>query len=360
LVSLRDDYALGRQQCGTWSLTGTYRVPRAIDESVGMSTIQTGPLLPGQSNQGSREKDNEGDYIEFAATYRYFDEYLPSYSKATLLSRFREKGGPTIGLLGEWFYYPRNVPCRFGLQSSLYVQQPEAGTFGTQGGPTEYSGRGELSLAERCELTPKLYHVPSVSIFQRIMSMQRNTRYAVAGLDPDVFTLYKAEHQAGITVSDYLAFEPWLDTHLFLRSSATTNESLTPYTVDNLRLYTGWKQLVGPFQADVAYRYSHYFADSDRSRAQDRNFLEFGLSFEKWTVRQHRFLWEFRAERDLDKAEYSGFLSLTWFMGEGRGLRDFQPREADFWSIRNRRVPNLVNNSVVPVSGWQHPIRVNR
>jgi len=276
------------------------------------------------------------------------------------LSRFREKGGPTMGLLGDWFYYPRNFPCRFGLEGSLYVQRPEAGSFGTRGGPTECSARIEASLAQRCELTPKAYHIPSVSVFQRIMSMQENKRYAAAGLDQDVFTRYKAEHQAGITVADYVGYEPWLDTHGFFRVSATTNESLTPHTFDNIRLYTGWKQLLGPLQAEIGYRYSHYFIDSDRPQTQDRNFLELGLSLERWTLAQHRLQLEFRAERDLNKAEYSGFLSLTWFMGEGRGLRDFRPAEADFRSIRNLRVPQLENNSIVPLAGAPFPPRGRR
>lgn len=349
-VELRDEYVLGRQQEGTWSMTGMFRVPRAIDESVGGTTTRTqGPLPPGSNNRGSTERDNEGNRVESIATYRYFNEHEPSYSKTTILSRFREKGGPTLGLLGEWFYYPRNFPCRFGLQGGLYVQRPEAGTFGTEGGPTEYSARIEGNLARRCELTPKAYHIPSVSIFQRIMSMQENNRYAVAGLDQDVFTSYKAEHQAGITVSDYLAFEPRLDTHFFFRSSASTNESLSPHTFDNIGVHAGWKQLLGSVQAEVGYRYSHYFADSDRPKAQDRNFLELGLSLEKWTIRQHRFEMELRVERDLDKAEYSGFLSLTWFFGEGRGLRDFRPGEADFGIIRDRRVPQVVNNRMIPV-----------
>jgi hypothetical protein len=355
VVDLRDEYALGGQQEGTWSLTEMYRDPRAIEESVAepKANVQ-GPGL------GSKKKDSECDFLELSTSYRYFSEYVPSYSKVTLLSRFREKGGPTTGLLGDWFYYPRNFPCRFGLEGSLYVQRPEAGTFGTQGGPTEYSARIAASLAQRCELTPKAYHTPSLSVFQRIMSMQENKRYAVAGLDQDVFTLYKAQHQAGIIVSDYLGFEPWLDTLWFLRASATTNESLCPHTFDNVGLHTGWKQMLGPFQAEVGYRYSHYFADSDRPYPQDRNFLEFGLRLDKWTVWQHRLQIQFLAERDLDKAEYSGFLSLTWFMGQGRGLRDFRPGEEDFRIIRDRQVPQVVNNRIAPVLGTPNPPEAKR
>jgi len=183
------------------------------------------------------------------------------------------------------------------------------------------------------------------------MSMQENNRYAVAALDQDVFTSYKAEHQFGIAATDYLAFEPWLDTHWFVRGSVTTNESFCPDIIDNVGFHVGWKQLLGPFQADLIYRYSHYFEDVDRPNPQDRNFLELGLNLDTWTVRQHRFQLEFRAERDLDQAEYSGFLSLSWFMGEGRGLRDFRPGDGDFKRARELRIPQLRNNRVAGVHG---------
>ncbi|MEW6351369.1 MAG: hypothetical protein AB1646_20140 [Thermodesulfobacteriota bacterium] len=346
VVSVLDEYRLGRQQRGTWSVTGKYRVPKDIEEDLG------GTSGCARSTSGSaRNKDSEGDFLEFSATRRYFNEYRPAYYRTSLLTRFRGKGGPTLGIEADCHYYPRGFACAFHLEGKLFLQRPESGTFGFQGGPTAGSATLEAGISTKCRLTPKMYHIPHVSVFGRLMSMQTNTRFAVAGLDQDVFTSYKAEHQRGITISDALIIEPWLDTIWFVRGSATTNESLSPADVDNFKIQTGWKQLLGPFQADVVYRYSHFFPDADRCKAQDKHLLELDLTCDRWTLHQKRLQIQCKAEIDLSRQSYSGFLSLTWFMGEGRGWRDFRPGEVDFRTIRDRQVPQLVNNRIQPVGG---------
>jgi hypothetical protein len=179
--------------------------------------------------------------------------------------------------------------------------------------------------------------------------MQENHTYPPSWLDLDVFTRYKAEHQRGLTVAEYVAFRPWLDSLGFLRTSYTTNESLSPLDADNVKIHVGWKQLLGPVQFDCTYRYHYFFADNDRKQPDDRKFLELGLKADVWLRNQQRVQGKVLTEIDLDKKQYSGFLSLSWFFGQGRGVRDFRPSELDFPEIKTRRVPQIINNRILPL-----------
>ena len=116
LVVLDDQYRLGKQQNGTWSLSGTYRKPRDVDE----------PIQVSNSPQASpSSKPGEAKFVEVAATYRYFEQYLPGYCKGTFLSRVRETGGPTIGFLGDAIYYPTNFPWNVGCPPAFIFRNPE-------------------------------------------------------------------------------------------------------------------------------------------------------------------------------------------------------------------------------------------
>ncbi len=77
-------------------------------------------------------------------------------------------------------------------------------------------------------------------------------------------------------------------------------------------------------------------------------------------INQQRAQLQFKTEIDLDKGDVSGFLGLTWFFGEGRGLRDFRPAEEDFRDVKDWRVPQVVNNRIAPPpESWQPVILPN-
>lgn len=340
LVVLDDEYRLGKQQDGTWSLSGTYRKPRDVDE----------PIQVSNSPQASpSSKPDEAKFVEVAATYRYFEQYLPGYCKGTFLSRVRETGGPTIGFLGDAVYYPTNFPWNVGLATSLYIQKPGAETFGFfGGGSAEYCGTLEGSVTQVCEITPKFFHLPSISVFGRVLSMETNTQFPSWWVDDDVFTKYKAEHKAGLKFGEYFEYKPWLDTIWFSRISAQTNQNLSPINYDNVKVDAGWKQLLGRFQMDVVYKYSFYFAGANRTKSSDRHILAVELACDRWMISQRRLQLLCKTDFDFDKMDVSGYISLSYFFGEGRGLRDFRPSEADFVDIRKRRVPQIRNNHISP------------
>jgi hypothetical protein len=179
--------------------------------------------------------------------------------------------------------------------------------------------------------------------------MDDSTSHAPLTVDLDVFSTYKSEHQWGLRFSERLVCRPWLDTEWYISGSLTTNEQLKPWDPDNLRLHCGWKQLIGPVQADLGYRYNHYFDDSDRNGATDRNFLDFALAWDQWLISQERLQLSLKTEIDLDRSQLSGWLAIAWFFGEGRGLRDFGPGDGDFPTIRERRIPHIRNNRMIPV-----------
>ncbi len=340
LVKFEDQYRLGRQQYGTWSLSSTYRKPRDVDEPIQVSNSP-------EESPGS--KPDEAKFVEMAASYRYFDQYLPGYYNATVLSRVRETGGPTMAFLADASYYPRNFSWNLGVDASLYVQKPAARTFGFfGGGSAEYCGTIEGRVSQFCEITPRFFHLPSISIFGRILSMETNTQYPSWWLDDDVFTKYKSQHRSGVKFGEHFMYKPWLDTIWFSKISAQTIPNLSPVDYDNLKVETGWKQLLGRFQLDVSYKYSFYFVNASRDKSSDRHILGVELACDKWMISQERLRVLCKTDFDFDKMDVSGYISLACFFGEGRGLRDFRSGEDNFENIRKRNVPQITNNKLSP------------
>jgi hypothetical protein len=99
---------------------------------------------------------------------------------------------------------------------------------------------------------------------------------------------------------------------------------------------------------DVVYKYSFYFAGANRTKSSDRHILAVELACDRWMISQRRLQLLCKTDFDFDKMDVSGYISLSYFFGDGRGLRDFRPSEADFVDIRKRRVPQIRNNHISP------------
>ena len=324
---LRDDFALGRQEDGTWSL--------------GIAAVRRNNLQEDQSRPQPEQ------FLEYQATHRYRSEedgFL--YSRA--LARLRQKGGPTFGLLhknqfdfGRWWFAR--------LEADAYLQVPDQGA--------EFAGSVKGLLGTRLTLSPKTALIPTYSLFARYLSVDRgdlgrNRKYFPLQVDQDVFTSYKFEHRAGSNLALELQHRPWLDTLWYVRGSVASNEDLNMFAPDHLGLDLGWSQLLGPVVADLGFRQRFFQADGDRAASSRRDQIILSLSWNLWTLNQHRLEAALGYTHDFSRDTDLGLFSLSWHGGEGRGLRDFSPGELVFPDLLQRDVPDERNHQGEPLSGF--------
>lgn len=322
-VKLKDDYHLGGQEDGTWTLSGEFVERRNLQEDVNF-------------------QDGLEEFIELKAIYRSFDDLRRTLLRTDMLGRIREFGGPTLGLKESLDWRPINSSLDFQFGGSLYLQYPDKFLSGQR----EWSALLNAKAAKRIELGTKTFHVPSLAVFQRYLSMESYGSYIPEKVDQDIFTPYKFEHKRGLILSDTLTYRPWLDTNLYLGASVVSNEDMDILNPDNIALKVGWEQLIGPFQVSAEYRRNHYMSDSDRKSDSDRERIELEVLWEKWSKSERRLELGLDLIHELDTGVNSGMIFLRWHMGNGRGLRDFNYGEIDFLDIRERRVPSEKNNTI--------------
>ena len=326
-VWFKDVYPLGSQEDGTWSMIMSYKDPFQTTED--------------------KQEGELGHFYEFLTTHHYYSETLPGYFDTSFLSRFRHQAGPTIGILEDFYYYPERFPIGLNLDARFYLQKPNADNYSFfENSSTEYSGLLKARLFQKRPVGLKFFHIPSFSIFGRVLSMNDQNEYPTYLVDRDIFSSYKNDHKAGITISDYAGYKPWLDTEWFLQGSINSNEDLNLFNPDNIKMQIGWKQLLGNLQANLKYEQRYYFSDSDRQSDVTRNIINLELSWNQWMLDQQRFKLALDLEQDLDDSENAVLFSVSWFFSNGRGLKDIRPGALDFYEIHKRNTPFNKNNSI--------------
>jgi hypothetical protein len=279
------------------------------------------------------------DFIELSTTYRSFDEVSRDYLKSKWLVRFNEEGDITLGTRRDWHYkQAQERPFAMRFSGSVYAQQVE--------GNIEWHGLVKGSLSQYWRFNLKSYHVPSISVFARWLSLSEAPDEFADRLDNDVYSDYKTDHRFGIALADSFIYEPWRDTRWVGRVRLNSNEKI--YKPDYLRLKAEWQQLLGEAQLNLAYRFYHYWSDDDRKRSVNRHWLSLDLSWDIWHENLSRWEWGIKLDQDLDNNELQGMLYLSWHNSRGRGYQDFLPSEVDFLTLRKKRLPS-VNNTIMMV-----------
>jgi len=317
-LDVKDVFPLTQQDEGTWSFTGLMQRRRNVEE----------------------EDDGFQDFVELRATHRYFDELNRRHHRTEGLVRFNEELDITLGARKRMRYRAEEQNLTLSVAGSAYLQQ-------LRGNGLEWHGFAKGSLSQRWLLGEKTVNLPSVSLFGRLISrydLPDDYHYA-ARLDNDVYSDYKADHRYGLSIADQLTYRPWLDTLWTGRLALTSNEKF--YEPDYLSLKGVWKQMLGQGQLDLGYRFTHYWADDDRSRSYNRHFLLLDLNWNFW--RSNKTRWELGAklQQDLDNHELLGMLYISWHGGNGRAYRDFMPGEIDFLRLRKWHMPQEENNEIM-------------
>jgi len=342
--ALRDDFTLGGQEDGTWSigLFGRRRLNAAADR------LQGAPV---------------SSFSELDVWHRYFDAAHHRYFRSQGLVRWRRFDDLVLGLHERVYLNDVTLPASLRLDASLYgerfsrldpVLQPTMPR-------TAWSGTLQVTALRRQYLSPKWYHVPVVTGFVRHVSLRGVDRRlgngarvldpppGMAGrIDTDVYTTYKQQHRYGLGVAETLAYRPWLDTLLRASVGWRGNERLLD--TDHVAARLGWDQRLGDGQLDLGFAWTHYVADHDRQRASNVRHLDVGLMWDVWQRNQTRWALTFDFRHYWTQMQQNvGMLGLTVHFGKGRMYRDFMPGELDipdFLELRQRRIPQVLDNRV--------------
>jgi hypothetical protein len=327
-IRFHDAYALGSQEDGTWSVRAGYHRPFSFEED-------------------EADARNIDRHIELGATHHYFDEPRSTYFSTSFLSRFREDGGPTFGATEDIYHYPANIPIGLHLQGRLYVQDPNADKWDELfQGDTEGALHFKVGLFQKRRLGLKSYHLPSMTLFGRYMSLTDTDAFPGRIVDRDLFSRYKHDHPWGLRLSDSLSYRPWRDSLCFLQGGITFNEDFNLFEPDNIRLKAGWKQMLGDVNATLDYRHTYYFEDGDRDQDIHRNFLNLGLDWQYWKKDQQRFQFSIDLSQDLDHQETACSISMTWFFSKGHALKNIRPGAFDFYDLQRLKIPQTMNNRI--------------
>ena len=316
-----DRFPLGGQEDGTWSTTTRVTQPADVDDIAA----------------GGNENDQ---YLEVRATHRHFDETERAHTSWSGLVRFRERGGQTIGLQGLYRREPERWPFSFTIEGGTYAQRLESLLSLEERSQDDmaWSAFGRASLSDYRSLGLRSAHLPRASLFVRHLSVDTGRFADFRGIDQDVFTTYKDRHRAGLQFADTLFFFPWLDTEWWARGALVTNERLNPLDFDHVELRGGWRQLLGDLRLSADYRHRLYSSDGDRPRSLTRRAITLSGAWEPRLTMRHGIELGLWLRRDFDTRDTRASFYLTWHRSNGRGYRDFRPRETEFQRRRHLRL----------------------
>ena len=323
-IALTDAYPLGRQEDGTWTFSSELVSRRNTQEDV-----------------GSVEDER---FAAISATHRYADDFRRLYFETEAFGRGRADGGPTVGLRHILAYRPAQREFNLRASGVIFTQLPALDT------KLAAASLFRLAASRRFDLGPGLSHLPSMSFFARLLSLDDERAREVNGrIDLDVFSSFKADHRHGLNLADTFTYQPWLDTTWLGTLNVVTNQDFNPLQPDHLTFQLEWRQLLGSLQLNSAYRFGYFFADDDRRQAIDRHTLILEANWEHWRPSRQRFEVEWRVRYDLRSGDMSFLLGFSWHTGAGRAYRDFRPGTIPFRRLRQYRMPQRRRNRLTYV-----------
>jgi hypothetical protein len=332
-VDIADTFPLGGFEDGTWGWSAGAAHRRALEEG--------------------RQFTGKDRFVQLALSYELFHPEADAYTKTMGLFRLRDSSGPTFGLTHESWQPLANLihellpdaACEQGETAwfdslqlnnlwTAYFQHPSDAL-------PPYDGQTEVSLGTRnrvywrYDLTDHWYHIPSITLFARWLSMD-DTLYQPDRVDQDIFTPFKHDQRVGFYLTDSWIHEPVESARVWLRPAVYTNEDLNPFRPDHISLQAGLSSLWYQTDWQLAYRVAQFFDDEDRSQANTQHLLYFDAAIDHWQHAGSRYELSVSVRHELADGDTSAFLTVTRFVSRGRGYRDQHPSEVGFRSLRER------------------------
>lgn len=289
-------------------------------------------------------------YVELKVSYLAWDLPRSVHVEASALYREHEDAGPTAGFEAALRCRADWLPVDLKLAGSAYVQWPGGGRFHARG-PAEWSLALQGSASRVCPLGPKAYHIPSLSVFGRFLSLEGASPYPGVALDPDVFSSYKDEHRNGVVLSETFVYRPWLDVEWWARAAVVSNQDFHTPVVDHVSGWLGWRQYAFGAVADVGYRIGAFWEDEDRRSTVVRHAVFARISYDFWAGPKDRIELGLEYRHDFPDDRDVGLFSIAWYFSNGRVYEDFPPGAVPFEGLRAVRVPPAYDHRVLEIYG---------
>jgi hypothetical protein len=326
-VQLTDYYPPRGQEEGTWSLGVSWMHRRPFEVSTPQDTV-------------------ENEFAEAGVAYRKQAANERTWFKTEGLARLHRTGDLTLGAGQRVEGYPQERPFDWAWTGEAFV-----GTMGSPHADIQWSLYTELEIGKRIQLTRRLNSYSSAVLFGHYLSLDADEVTPYDYVDQDLYTSYRDQHRWGGVVDTELEYRPWLDTLLQGSVSLISNEDFTP---DNLYARVSWDQLIGAFRGRVAYQFRYFLNDNDRYSSSYLHGLSAGLFVEHWINGRHRIELGGQFGHYWPDSGNSYYLVLRWDLSQGRGYKDYAPRESVFRALRSRRIPDAFNNRLRPRPGDQN------
>lgn len=325
-VDLIDEYQLGGQEDGTWSLSTGY--------------INRRPLEQGLTG------GKQDEFLQEMATYRCFDELNDNYWSTDAFVRGRIEGTPSMGLRNSVWHSAESMPVSLFSETSAYVQAPGHAIAPYQN-QTEYSLNWRGEIQQRRIIDEQWSHTPSFAGYARYLSLT-DSNYPAGRVDQDIFTPYKAQQRIGVILSDTLRYQPTLDSQLWLRGVVNTNEDFNIFQPDHAYMRLGWRQLIGYVDFETTYRLTRFYADADRPQAVTQHLIDLDVVHDLWRWDRHVCESGLFVQHDIVRNATTLGISLTFYLDNGRGYRDIAPNDTRFRNLKRFREAEHANNQL-----WQ-------
>ncbi|MGB5466678.1 MAG: hypothetical protein WBM84_11395, partial [Sedimenticolaceae bacterium] len=296
----------------TWSFTSGLTSRRTLDDE------------PGGASAAQR-------FASLGATYRRFSERDATYYHADGAVRLHEHGAPTLALRGYVGVRRPDWPVELDVAARVFLQHVDAT------GDVESAATVRAGVARTLRLGDKVTHRPSLTLFQRWLSLDSLPKGDRAEIDQDIFTDYKQDHRRGLRLGERVQYRPSLDTLLHAGANLVSNEDLNLIDPDHASVDLGARQLRGDLDLGVRFKHFEYFSDDDRAQGSDTQRLQLEVGFSRW-LSPHRGLQAGLVyEYDTKSGDASVALSLSLSRANGRYYQDFRPSDLDFRQLRQRK-----------------------
>ncbi len=295
------------------------------------------------------------EFTNFGLIHRKKSDWLPGYFQTKGFGRFRQNGGPLLGFGERISLMPRSLPFTIRLRGNIWLQNPNSSQYDFHEAflNPEWSIKLIAGISKKYTLGDKVYHIPSVSLFQRFLSLKDNHPYQISYLDKDIFSSYKNDHRHGLNLQDTWHFIPWLDTRLFFGFGLGTNEIDEYFEPDYINFQTGLKQIIWPFQVNFQYRGTQYLEDNDRRSLFYRDLAELDVTWDLLLSTRNWLQAGIKIQKYTDSDELAGFLFVSCYFNDETEYINFRPTEVDFREIKSSKRILLEHQDMMKDDQWK-------
>jgi hypothetical protein len=320
-AQLTDYYPLGGQEGGTWSFAAL--------------AAHRWPFEP-----GGRKNAPVNEFVEADGAYLKQNARETLWSSTEALARVHRPGDLTFGATERLEGRPQDALFDWSWLGKAYV-----GSLGPQQHDIEGALQTALELGQHRHLSRTVDFYPFATLFARYLSLDAKTASTYKYIDQDIFTQFRSTHRWGGIAGSQLEYQPWLDTVLKGYIDVASNEDFSP---DQWGMRFAWNQLLGPLRAEVGYEFRQFLQDGERSSSSWIQGVVGGLYAEHWLNGRHRLEFGGQYRHDWPGTGSSYFAVLRWDFSNGRGYKDYGPREMEFRELRSRHISADYNNQFQP------------